>query len=141
MTPANTNEVSTATRPLSYRRLTVCALGAAVGAVILNTLLFFLGRNFGAFSPTLRVQGEPFELLPVVLSSFAPVLVGAALFALLPRFVAQPKRIFGIVALIVLTLMFFTPFTIPNAPTSTIVLLELMHLIVAAGTVWAVRRA
>ncbi len=136
MTPANTT-----TRPISYRRLTLGALGAATGAVILNTLLFFLGRNLGAFPPTLLVQGEPFELLPVLLLSFVPVLLGAALFALLARFVARPKRIFWIIALVVFALMFFTPFTIPNASPLTIVFLELMHIIVAVGAVWAVRQA
>ena len=37
--------------------------------------------------------------------------------------------------------MFFTPFTIPAAPALTIVVLELMHVVVAAAAVWAVRQA
>ena len=73
--------------------------------------------------------------------SFFPVLVAALIFALLVRFIARPKRVFYIVAAVVFVLMFFTPFTIPAAPTATIVVLELMHVVTAAAAIWAVRRA
>lgn len=129
------------TRDVSYRRLSVSALSAAAAATLLNVLLFFLGRRLGAFPPTLLVQGEPFELTPVVMLSFVPPLLGAALFALLARFVANPKRIFWVIALIVFALMFFTPFSIPNAPVTTIAVLELMHVVVAGAALWAVRQA
>jgi hypothetical protein len=125
----------------SFRRLSIGALAAAAGATVLNILLFFVGRSLGAFPPTLLIQGEPFALLPVVMLSFFPPLLAAALFVLLARFVARPKRIFLVIALIVFVLMFFTPFSIPNVPTVTIVVLELMHVVVAAVAVWAVRQA
>jgi len=131
----------TKARPVSYRRLLLGALTAAAAATLVNTLLYFAGRIFGAFPPTVRVQGEPFDVVPVIVLSFFSVLVAALIFALLARFVPRPKRIFYIVALVVFVLMFFTPFTIPAAPTLTIVILELMHVVAAAGAVWAVRQA
>lgn len=125
----------------SYRRLLRGALLAAAAATLLNTALYFVGRLVGAFPPTLRVQGEPFSVVAVVLFSFFPVLVAALLFALLVRFAPRPKRIFYVIAALVFALMFFTPFTIPAAPVLTIVVLELMHVVVAAAAVWAVRQA
>ncbi|CAA9574296.1 MAG: hypothetical protein AVDCRST_MAG86-2004 [uncultured Truepera sp.] len=132
---------ATTTRPVSYRRLLLGALTAAAAATLLNTLLYFDGRILGAFPPTLLVQGEPFSVVAVVLFSFFPVLVAALVFALLARFVPRPKRVFYIVAAVVFALMFFTPFTIPAALTLTIVVLELMHVVAAASSVWAVRQA
>lgn len=131
----------TTTRPVSYRRLLVGALTAAAAATLLNTLLYFVGRILGAFAPTVLVQGEPFSVVPVIVLSFFSVLIAALVFALLARFVPRPKRVFYIVALVIFVLMFFTPFTIPAAPTVTLVILELMHVIAAAAAVWSVRQA
>lgn len=130
-----------AVKPVSYRRLLQGALLAAAAATLLNTALYFVGRIVGAFPPTLLVRGEPFSVIPVVLLSFFPVLVAALIFALLARFAPRPKRIFYIIAGVVFVLMFFTPFSVPGAPTLTIVVLELMHVVVAAAAVWAVRQA
>jgi hypothetical protein len=129
-----------ATRPTSYRRLLSGALTAAAAATLLNTLLYFAGRVLGAFPPTVLVQGEPFSVVPVIVLSFFSVLVAALIFALLARFVPRPKRVFYIVALVVFAMMLFTPFSIPAAPALTIVILELMHVVAAAGAIWAVRR-
>lgn len=133
--------MTTETPTYSFRRLSLGAIAAAAGAALLDVLLFFLGRSLGAFPPTLLVQGEPFELTPVVLLSFVPPLLAALLFLLLARFVAKPKRVFLVIALIVFVLMFFTPFTIPGASLTTIIVLELMHVVVALAAIWAVRRA
>lgn len=133
--------IATSRKPASYRRLLRGALLGAGAATLLNTLLYFVGRIFGAFPPTLLVRGEPFSVVPVVLFSFFPVLLAALLFALLVRFAPRPKRIFYVVAAVVFALMFFTPFSLPAAPTLTIVVLELMHVVVAAAAVWAVRQA
>lgn len=131
----------TTTRPVSYRRLSVGTLTAAAAATVLNTLLYFVGRLLGAFAPTILVQGEPFSVVPVIMLSFFSVLIAAVVFALFVRFVPRPKRVFYIVAAVIFMLMFFTPFTIPAAPTVTIVILELMHVVAAAGAIWAVRQA
>lgn len=131
----------TTTKTVSYRRLLRGALLAAGAATLFNTLLYFVGRLFGAFPPTLLVQGEPFSVVAVIVLSFFPPLVAALLFAVLARFAPRPKRIFYVVAAVVFVLMAFTPFSIPAAPVLTIVVLEIMHVVVAAAAVWAVRQA
>lgn len=128
-------------KAVSYRRLLRGALLAAAAATLLNTALYFVGRIVGAFPPTLLVRGEPFSVVAVVLFSFFPVLIAALVFALLARFAPRPKRIFYIIAAAVFALMFLTPFSIPAAPTLTIVTLELTHVVVAVAAVWAVRQA
>jgi hypothetical protein len=132
---------SATTRPVSYRRLAVGALTAAAAATVLNTLLYLVGRLLGAFPPYVLVQGEPFSVVPVIMLSFFSVLIAALVFALFVRFVPRPRRVFYIVAAVIFVLMFFTPFTIPAAPTVTVVILELMHVVAAAGAIWAVRQA
>ena len=126
---------------VSYRNLTFATLVAAAGALLINVLLYFLGRLFGAFPPTVQVQGQPFSVVSVIVFSFFPVVVAALVFLLLVRFTAQPKRIFYIVAAVIFALMIFTPFTLTGAPRLSVAILELMHIVVAAGSVWAVSRA
>ena len=129
------------TRAVSYRNLILATLVAAAAALLINVLLYFLGKLFGAFPPTVQAQGQPFSVIPVILASFFPVVIAALVFLLLVRFTAQPKRIFYLVAAVIFALMIFTPFTVAGALTLTIIILELMHIVVAAGTVWAVSRA
>jgi len=135
-----TTDTKTAAHSVPYRRLSMGALIAAVGAVLVNVLLYFGGAALGAFPASVQVQGEPFSVLPVVIFSFVPVLVAALVFMLLARFVARPKRVFYTVAAVVFVLMFFTPFTLSAPPAVTVVVLELMHVVVAVAAVWAVRR-
>lgn len=137
-----TNAKTTATpHRISYRNLTLATLVAAAAALLINVILYFLGDIFGAFPPSVQTQGQPFTVIPVTLTSFFPVIVAALIFLLLVRFTAQPKRIFYIVAAVLFALMIFMPFTVAGALILTIVILELMHIVVAAGTVWAVSRA
>ena len=136
-----TTDKATPVTRVSYRNLTFATLVAAAGALLINVLLYFLGRLFGAFPATLQVQGQPFSVIPVIIFSFFPVVIAALVFLLLLRFTAQPKRIFYIVAAVIFALMIFTPFTLAGAPRLSIAVLELMHIVVAAGSVWAVSRA
>ncbi len=129
------------TRSISLRSLTLATLVAAASALLINVLLYFLGDLFGAFPPSVQAQGQPFTVVPVIIASFFPVVVAALVFLLLVRFTAQPKRIFYLVAAVIFALMIFTPFTLAGAPRLTIVILELMHIVVATGSVWAVSRA
>ena len=129
------------TRPISYRRLSVSTLVAAGSALLINVALYFLGDLFGAFPPSVQAQGQPFSVIPVILFSFFPVVIASLVFWLLARFTARPKRIFYIVAIVIFALMIFTPFTLAGALTLTLVILELMHVVVAGGAVWAVSRA
>ena len=120
-----------------------CALLAMGVSAAINAVLYLLGAALGAFPREVVVPnaGGPMTLMPVVTASVVGVLGGTAVFALLRRFVVRPVRVFVLVAVVVLFLSFVTPFTIPGAPPAMIAVLEAMHVVVAAVTVWALAKA
>lgn len=115
------------------------AMGVSAAA---NTVLYLSGATLGAFPREVGVPnaGGPMTLAPVLVASVVGVLGGTAVFALLRRFIVRPVRVFALVAVIVLFLSFVTPFTISGAPPAMIAVLEAMHAVVAAVTVWALAK-
>lgn len=69
----------------------------------------------------------------VAIASVIGAIGAAIVFAVIGLFARRPVRLFSIVAVVVLVLSFATPLTIPSAPFSMILSMEVMH--VAA---WAV---
>lgn len=113
---------------------------AGLAAAAVNAVLFFIGDAIGLNDKTVGIPSpegiEPIGLLPVLMSSFIPTLIAAAVLALLNRFTANPLRIFGIVTIVLLTLSMVNPFMgIPNIPVSMGIWLNLMHVVVA-GIAW-----
>lgn len=117
----------------SRKLLSLVPLAGLIAAVI-NAVLFYIGTATGAIPNNVIIPdaGQPLTIVPVLVASFVPVIVGGLLLALLNRFTKQPFRIFSIIAVIVLALSFFSPFSIPGAPISMIVILELMHVVVVS---------
>lgn len=122
---------------ISWMRLPVVALLAALGAAVVNAIVYFAASGLGFVSQSLPVPmpgGEqPLTVAPVVISSVVGAIGGAIVFALIGGFAKRPVRLFRIVATVALALSLAMPLTIPGAPLSMIVSLEVMH--VAA---WAV---
>ena len=125
------------------RKLLYLAPITGIAAAILNTVLFLIGSSMGAVPPAVRIPdayGQPLTLLPVLISSVMPALVAGLVLFLLIRFTKKPLRIFNSIAAVILLLSFASPFTIPNITTGMIVLLELMHVVVAASVVYMFNR-
>lgn len=120
------------------------ALAAVVSAVV-NTILFYGGAAFGAFPTDIIVpnSGRPLTVVPVIAASVIGALGGTIVYAILSRFMQRSTthRVFMIIALVVLLLSFFMPFSIPGAPAAMLALLEIMHVVVAAATVYFLLRA
>ena len=123
----------TTTSVNNRKLLTVVPMAGLIAAVI-NAALFYIGTATGAIPNNVIIPnaGQPLTIVPVLVASFLPVIVGGLLLALLNRFTRQPFRIFTIISIIVLALSFFSPFSIPGAPIGMIVILELMHVVVVA---------
>ena len=123
----------TTTSGNSQKLLSLAPLAGLIAAVI-NAVLFYIGIATGAIPDTVIIPnaGQPLTIVPVLVASFAPAIVGGLVLALLNRFTKQPFRIFTVIAVIVLALSFFSPFSIPGAPIGMIVILELMHVVVVA---------
>ena len=116
---------------------------ASWSVLVLVFVTWLIARKVGRFNVIDVTWGLGFVTVALVALAWSAghgdttrrVLVAALVFALLARFAPRPKRIFYIIAAVVFALMFLTPFSIPAAPTLTIVTLEFTHVVVAVGAV------
>jgi hypothetical protein len=128
------NSTAIQTERIDLRRLWWASLLAGLGAVVANVLVFFIVSAAGAIPDTVLIPGmnQPITVMPVILNSFVPTILAAVLLALLNRFTRRPVRSFRIIAAVLLLLSFANPFTLPGAPLSMILALDLMHIVAAA---------
>ncbi len=124
---------------LSFLRL---GFLAGLVAAAINTVLFFVGGAAGAVPQNVIIPnaGQPLTVIPVIISSILPSVVAGLVLALLNRFTKKPLLVFNIIAGVFLVLSFFSPLSIPGAPTNMIVLLNVMHAVVAGAVVVAFNR-
>ncbi|MCU0427702.1 MAG: DUF6069 family protein [Candidatus Kapabacteria bacterium] len=130
------------TKIASKKLLTIAPL-AALGAAVVNAVLFYIGKATGWISDTILISpaNEPISVVPVIISSIIPTLLAAGVLALLNRFTASPLRVFNIIAAILLLLSFTNPFVaIPNVPLMMGIWLNVMHVVVAGIVVFAFNR-
>jgi Family of unknown function (DUF6069) len=115
-------------------------IGGAIAAVI-NVILFFAGQalNGGpmAVTPPGQAGQAPLPLVMVIIMSILPGIIAGALYGILLRFTARAKLIFFVIAAIVFIFEFFAAITAGSTLT-TIVVLELMHVIVAGLVIWRI---
>ena len=106
-----------------------------IAAVLGNVILFFVGKAAGALPEDVIIPNAnaPLTVGPVIFGTILPAIVATLLFGLLARFTKRPVPIFMVIAIILLVLSFYTPFSIPNAPTGMVVILELMHVVAAVA--------
>lgn len=125
----------------SFRSFLSAGLVAAVVSVAANVVLFLVARAVGAWSTqVVTPMGGPIDVSAIATLSAAPALVGALLAWLLIRFVPRGRTVFLSIAAIVLLAFLLPPFQL-GAPAGMVVVLQLMHLVVAAATVGMVVRA
>ena len=114
---------------------------AAVVAIVVNALLFFIGSLFTFPDNALTPTGDPVTIVPVVVVTLFGGIAATVGYIVLTRFLAKAtaNRVMLIGGALVLIGMFFNPFSIENVPVAEIVILEIMH-IVAAWPVWQLTR-
>ena len=118
---------------VAWGRLVVVALLTAVAAAGANAVVHLVAAAAGAMPQDVVVNGQGPITLPVVAALSAQgAVAGAVVYALICRFARRPVRVFRVVAVVALVLSLAGPFTIPGAPISMIVALELMHVVAAA---------
>ena len=117
---------------VAFKRLLWATPLAAVAAAVGNAVVYFVASALGAMPQDFVVQGSgPITLGPVVLSSLIGAAGAAVIFAVVVLLSRRPIWTFRIVAVVALVLSFVTPLTIPGAPLSLILTLELMHVVAA----------
>ena len=105
---------------------------AAVISVVLNVVLFLVGRAADLIPETVSVQsptGEgPMTAGPVIVMSIVPVVVAMLVYRILRRTTARPARVFRIVGGGLLVVSLLLPFGIPDVPAKMALTLDLMHV-------------
>lgn len=111
---------------------------AIASSIIINVILFYVGKAAGAFPETVLIpnQNAPLTIIPVILSSILPSIIAGLVMGLINKFSSKPKKIFNIVATILLILSFGNPFMIPEVPMAMVVVLNLMHVVVAGNLMY-----
>ncbi|MGI9181607.1 MAG: DUF6069 family protein [Longimicrobiaceae bacterium] len=114
---------------------------AALLSAAMNAAIFTLAVALGIF-PSLWIDpqaGAQMAIEPVILVSAVGAMAGVSVFALLRRRTEQPLRVFLWLAGAVLLVSFAAPFALPMSG-AQILVLELLHLVVAAVVVGALLR-
>jgi hypothetical protein len=122
---------------VSWKRLPPVMLLAALGGSVLNAIIYSVASGLGLIPQSILVPApggeQPLTVALVSIGTVAGATGAAMVFALVGALAKRPVRIFRIVAVVVLVLSLAGPLTIPGAPLSMVLSLEVMH--VAA---WAV---
>lgn len=134
MEVAQNNNPDRSERWLSWRRLLVAGLVAAVGASVANTVIYFIGAalRFVPQDVAVSPDGAPLGIGIVIIASVVGAIGAAAVLAVLNLFLRRPVRVFYVISAVVLLLSFYTPTTISGAPVAMVLTLGLMHVVAAA---------
>ncbi len=116
---------------------------AGLTAAIINGILFFIFHALGVISDDIYPKpNEPMTIVPVILASIVPLIIGSLVFFLLERFTNNGAKIFTVVALILMVLSLYSPFTvIPGITTGYSLVLCVMHIVPALSLLYFIRRA
>jgi hypothetical protein len=128
---------------LSFKQIITAGAIAAGVSVAINAILFVVYHAAGIISDDIFIRpNQPMTVLPVILSSLVPSLLGACVFYLFERFSNNGFKIFSIVAVILLVLSFGNPFFgIPNVPVVYGIALITMHIVVTSSLLFFIKRA
>ncbi len=118
-------------------------LFAAGAAVVINVVLFFIFHSAGIFTDDIMIQpGQSLTVLPVIMSSILPTLIGAIIFFLIEKYTSNGFRIFSILAIAFLLLSFISPFTmIPGVTVGYALALNVLHIVVAGSLLYFLKNA
>lgn len=128
---------------LTFKQSITAGVLAAAVAALINAILFFLFQSMGVITDDIMVQpDQPMTILPIVMSSVLPILIGACVFFLFEKYGKNGYKTFRIVAIILLILSFGNPFIgIPNITIAYAMALIVMHVVVAGSLLYFIKRA
>lgn len=115
-------------------------IGGVIAAII-NLILYVLGNAINGGPMLVKPPGiTTIQAVPwfmVIVQSILPGVIAGALYGLLARFTARPSTIFLVIAAIIFILFFLNPLMAAQNIT-TIIVLEIMHVVVAALVIWRI---
>jgi drug/metabolite transporter (DMT)-like permease len=128
---------------LTFKQIITAGALAAGAAVLINSILFFLFHSIGFITDDIMIQpNQPLTIVPIIISSLLPSLIGACIFFLFEKYSNKGLKIFNIVAIVLLILSFGNPFFgIPNVTVPYGIALNVMHVVVAFSLLYFLKRA
>ena len=128
---------------LSFKQVITAGAIAAGCSMAINAILFFIFHGAGVLSDSIFIQpGQPMTIVPVLISSIIPSLIGASIFFLFEKYSTNGFKVFSIISLVLLLLSFANPFmAIPEVTVAYGVVLNVMHVVVALSLLYFLKRA
>ncbi|MFN5629802.1 MAG: DUF6069 family protein [Bacteroidota bacterium] len=111
-------------------KLFKASLPAILFSILLNTGLYFMGTSTGWLNPNyiLPNASAALTIMPVLLASVLPLLIGVLLFLVLAKLLKNPAKIFWVICILFLAVSMAGPFTLEGADISYKLILCLMHI-------------
>ena len=128
---------------LTFAQNIQAGLLAGVVSAVINAVLFFIFHSTGVLADTIYVQppSQPLTIMPVIVASLIPSLIGSIVFFLIDKFTSNGYRIFSILAIVLAVLSLFSAVTVPvNVTLGYSLVLCVMHLVVAFVLVYFIGR-
>jgi len=122
--------------------LTAGAMAAATAAIV-NAVLFFIFHAAGIIVDTVFIQpNQPMTVVPIILSSAMPSILGALVFFLFEKYSANGYKNFRILAFVLMIVTFANPFMgIPNISVAYGIVLNVMHVVVVAALLYFISKS
>jgi len=115
--------------------ITAGAIASGV-SVVINGILFLIFHSTGILTDDIFIQPDtPITIVPIIISSIIPTLIGASVFFLLEKYTQNGFKIFTILSVVLVGLSFINPFMLPKVTMGYAIALNVMHLVVA-GALW-----
>jgi len=117
----------------TWRGFSLRGLATVVGAVLANTVFYYLGSAVVAYDPEFLILSNPSGAM---VFTVVPAVVAVLLYAGLVRFTSRPGLIFSIISAVVFVVTLIPDFTyiptVAGASDGQTGILVLMHVIAAA---------
>lgn len=128
---------------LSFQESMMAGLKAAGAASLINAILFLATKSAGIITDDIYVQpDQPLTIMPVILGSIFPALIGSMVFFIMEKFSAKGFTNFRILAIALLIISFASPFMgIKGVTTGYALVLCLMHAAVAIPLLYFIGKA
>ena len=130
------------TNKLTFRQALRAGLLTAGAATLINAIIYFVAQASGIIRDDVFVKPDtPLTIVPVILFSIIPPVIGAIIFFLFEKYTKNGFRNFVIFGTIVFILMLIPPFQIKDVAVSYALTLEIMHLVVFALLLYFINRS
>lgn len=126
------------TEKLKFNSIFMSGLKAGALSIALNAILFYAFHAAGVLTDDIMIQDDQaLTIVPVIMSSLVPSLIGACVYFLFEKFSNNGWRNFRILALVLFVLTLANPFMgIPGVTMGYALVLDLMHVVVAGSLMY-----